>query len=73
MPYLTRNIELNDQVTAVIDCTDNIEFAYRAAKALLSRCSLKRANTMKSGQMRQKLSSTRHHGIAPSRLQQNMR
>lgn len=35
MPYLTRNIELNAQVTAVIDCTDNIEFAYRAAKALI--------------------------------------
>ena len=29
------NIALNAQVTAVIDCTDNIEFAYRAAKALI--------------------------------------
>lgn len=35
MPYLTRNIELNAQVTAVIDCTNNVEFAYRAAKALI--------------------------------------
>jgi hypothetical protein len=35
MQHLTRNIELNAQVTAVVDCTNNIEFAYRAAKALI--------------------------------------